>query len=78
MNKHRHTGTQASLLLRGKERIQNCSTLPDKPRSTIIKRMKKHGLKRRSYAEDGQKLRYANIGIILNNINEIVRDRTLF
>ena len=32
----------------------------------------KHGLQRRSYAE-AQKLRYANIGIILNNINEIVR-----
>ena len=47
---------------------QHFQTSPD----TIIKRMKKHGLQRRSYAE-AQKLRYANIGIILNNINEIVR-----
>ena len=47
---------------------QHFQTSPD----TIIKRMKKHRLKRRSYAE-AQKLRYANIGIIPNNINEIVR-----
>ena len=50
------------------EIAQHFQTSPD----TILKRMKKHGLQRRSYAE-AQKLRYANIGIILNNINEIVR-----